>query len=157
MGRFDGAHIGYRVWRISGGRLCALNGSPWENGVVTTAQCQSPPGDDPGHDVPHPDCRCGLHALHDPWDPDLSSFAPDGVLGAVVAWGRMQIHFNGFRAQHALPIALYGGDPLYHATYEDALAWCGAWEVPLYHTVEELETEARRYADPVPREKLPQL
>ena len=49
------------------------------------------------HDAPHPDCGCGLYALHTPeflsrWHRD----EPLAVHGAVLGWGRMEVHAEYF-------------------------------------------------------------
>ena len=66
------------------------------------------------HLAPHPDCSCGIYALH-PARLDarrdllgkLSRCENSGVIGAIEAWGRIEVHASGFRAERARPIALY--------------------------------------------------
>lgn len=158
MGRFADTYVGFRAWWLEGGRLRALNGTPWQNGGPTTAECfaQGRAGPESGtaqaHAVPAPGCTCGLYALHEPEERHGGSDQMAFVLGAVVGWGRIEIHIDGFRAEHALPVALCQTKAMGPAAYEKALAWCDEWEVPLCPTVSELEVEAFRYADLVPME-----
>ena len=107
--------LGFRRWRLNGYRLLPLTPltpltplmpAYWRIGP-NTAKClrahsdsAAPPGQ--GHRAPHHACECGLHALHDP---------PQGVpgatvSGAVLAWGRIETHANGFRAEYAEPVVL---------------------------------------------------
>jgi hypothetical protein len=75
----------------------------------------------PRHQAPMSDCSCGAHAYHD-LDAmllqvqRLGHFRPLGdrrllVGGAVLSWGRIVIHPEGFRAQYARPVALCLVDP----------------------------------------------
>jgi hypothetical protein len=75
----------------------------------------------PRHQAPAADCSCGAHAYHD-LDAmmlqvqRLGHFRPLGdrrilVGGAVLSWGRIVIHPEGFRAQFARPLALCLVDP----------------------------------------------
>src|SRR5688500_14051031 len=62
----------------------------------------------PGHDgwvieahaAPHPDCECGIYAYHRPgrrnWFGEF-----DWVEGVITAWGRIEAHADGLRAEHA--------------------------------------------------------
>ena len=84
----------------------------WSGGGETTAaRCD---GGSARHKAPAPEgaCCCGLYALH-PW-----ALADSGVFGLAVAWGELdvagvveawgvvQVHGEGFRAQYARPTAL---------------------------------------------------
>jgi hypothetical protein len=65
--------------------------------------------------APVADCSCGIYAFH-PWSP---AFQPerisgrqvrDGVWtvwGEVEAWGELEIHEDGFRAEYARPVTIY--------------------------------------------------
>ena len=76
-----------------------------------------------GHRPPVADCSCGLYALHPHAGRGQGLFAfsrvapnragaafPEGVVGVVEAWGRTELHADGFRAQFARPhtLALIG-------------------------------------------------
>lgn len=66
------------------------------------------------HLAPHPDCSCGIYAYH-PARLDarrelvdkLSRCESSGVIGAIEAWGRLEVHEQGFRAEQARPVVLY--------------------------------------------------
>lgn len=102
--------IGYRAWRIDGDRLRPMNiGGPWVPGV-NTAQCAvsdraRPDGD---HVPPVSDCGCGLYLRHD-LGQVVSRSGPmivGAIVGAVAAWGALEVHAGGVRAQYAEVIAL---------------------------------------------------
>ena len=67
------------------------------------------------HTAPEPTCQCGLYAHH----PTLSrrhglqrgwaaitGALPQGLIGIAEAWGSVELHATGFRAQYARPHAL---------------------------------------------------
>src|SRR6202035_3934498 len=56
-----------------------------------------------GHDAPAPSdvCSCGLHAYHDP-----QSAAGGDVWGAVLAWGKIEVHADGLRSQWQRPLVI---------------------------------------------------
>jgi hypothetical protein len=139
--------VGYRSWYVGldatlwpAGWVPATRGSarvhrPWRAGV-NTASC-------PLHPHPAPDlgCTCGLHALLEPPEPSFGFIA-----GAVAAWGRVQVHANGFRSEHAQITALV--EPPGAA---DTAAIAARYRVPVVPR-ELLEREALRHGahiDPV--------
>ncbi|HYM51511.1 MAG TPA: hypothetical protein VET65_13205 [Candidatus Limnocylindrales bacterium] len=75
----------------------------------------------PRHLAPATECSCGAHAYHDLEAmmlqvQRLGHFRPLGdrrilVGGAILSWGRIVIHPEGFRAQYARPLALCLVDP----------------------------------------------
>jgi len=92
--------VGYRAWRFDDGRLCPVGfreGAAWHAGC-NTAVCQR------AHVAPAADCTCGLYALRDWWM--LTAVGEEGVYGAVCAWGRLEVHAGGFRAQYAEVVAV---------------------------------------------------
>ena len=105
---------GLRVWNISWkDGMLALTGHaqqvPWRTDRPTKAECQS----HRRHRAPREGCGCGLYALH----PSGSSAkrvlgtTDDGyglheVAGIVEAWGTVEVHESGFRAEYARPLAL---------------------------------------------------
>jgi len=95
----SGPIVGYRAWRVSGADLVALNGYRWPAGD-TQAECRATAV--PAHHAPQGDCHCGFYALHRL--PVLPS--DDHVLGAVLMWGRLEVHWDGVRASHVRPLAL---------------------------------------------------
>ena len=99
--------LGFRVWTLDRGgilRPFSADGT-WEPGV-NTAACHSEPN--PRHIPPVADCSCGFYALHDDRDRRFTSWFNDSghALGAIAAWGEMEVHWPGFRAQHACVVAL---------------------------------------------------
>lgn len=109
--------VGYRAWRLADdGELVpwtVARAGAWVPGVNTAACHLShfmvAMGEGarrtPRHRPPSPTCMCGLYALHDAADPRI---APGGgsALGAIVAWGDLEVHATGFRAEHACVVAL---------------------------------------------------
>jgi hypothetical protein len=105
--------VGFRSWRIANGRLQ----SPyipcrWE-GRVMHARCYDANRvltrgegwlDEP-HVSPHPDCQCGIYAYH---SPGLRSYYGEQwwCEGVIAAWGRIEVHAEGMRAEYARVEAL---------------------------------------------------
>jgi hypothetical protein len=104
---------GIRAWRVKldeSGRICltGLNGTPWcPDGKSTAARCCVK-----RHRAPAGSCDCGLYAVHpwvaSGWEQALLHARPEEgcVVGIAEAWGRLQLHDDGFRAQYARPLAL---------------------------------------------------
>lgn len=110
----------------------------------------------PTHDAPHPDCQCGLYALH---APEFMSRWHQGeplmVHGAVLGWGRMEVHHEGFRAQYAQPVMLtFDGDRQPYNHCERVKAMGEELGLPVVEWAE-FEAEARKLAEPVPEELRP--
>lgn len=98
--------VGYRAWHVSSdGSLRPWSASAagaWVRGV-NTAKCLVKPGV-AGHVAPMRRCSCGLYALSNLRDRRLHA---DGqVVGAIVAWGDIELHATGFRAEKAMIVAL---------------------------------------------------
>lgn len=112
---------GFRSWELGLDgdgviRLSGFGGSKWrEGGETTRAECLERGEHWRAHTstAPAGNCSCGLYAFH-PWlaDPGrpLRSWRglrqPLSVVGLIEAWGQVQLHGNGFRAQYARPVAL---------------------------------------------------
>jgi hypothetical protein len=171
--------IGYREWKLDDGwllRPITADGA-WRPGVnharcrrgtnfwlsTTTAWSISatadPEADAEEHEAPASGCDCGLYALHDP--PDLTF---DRVLGAVAAWGNLEVHSSGFRAEYAQVVALVlptraqltaagriGDGP----DYADPTDAARIYGVPLV-ALEDLRREAERHGEPLPRSARPE-
>ena len=96
--------VGFRAWRPrSDGTLgsWSMGGWSWQPGV-NEATCPWRSDDDhlpPGHD-----CACGLYALTDAGDPRLDPYR--NAVGSIAAWGVIEAHRTGFRAQFATVTAL---------------------------------------------------
>jgi hypothetical protein len=149
---FSECVIGYRSWKLADWVLAPVSyGNPWRPGV-NTAKCEAGQGlalqvfmaymtgqteqAPKGHAAPHRHCTCGLHAYH-----DLPDQAEGIVVGAVAAWGALQVHYNGFRAGHAQIVALVAMDGL------DEVA--ELYRVPLVPR-NVLALEAQRHGSPLP-------
>jgi len=140
------AVVGYRAWHVEpDGRLrpWTFTALPWERGA-NEAVCAR----DVRHQPPVADCMCGLYALTDPGDRRLD-FRADQAVGAIAAWGDMEVHRTGFRAQHACITALALPD---RADHDQRVALERAAErygVPLV-APERLSAEALRHGAPLP-------
>jgi hypothetical protein len=111
--------IGFRVWRIdemlTGPRLASPHRhAAWLPGVPLKAECKDESGalalahphrKQPGVSPPIEGCTCGIYAYHEA-DDMVDALTSRLVGGAVVAWGRITIHQEGFRAEFARPLAL---------------------------------------------------
>jgi hypothetical protein len=111
-----GRLYGLRAWTVGGGtRLGSLaqEGSWAKGSKATKARCAA----GRGHRAPDHNCGCGLYALHPTVRECQSSFdkarraAQAGgtngdVFGVVAAWGEVELHESGFRAEYARPHAL---------------------------------------------------
>src|SRR5215210_7456769 len=100
--------VGFRKWRVVADHLT----SPyiplrWDE-PVAHARCY--PANrtllfgagwlDEPHDAPHPDCKCGIYAWHEP--PAIRPKRDvDEAFGVVSLWGRIEVHATGMRAEHA--------------------------------------------------------
>jgi hypothetical protein len=105
------------------------------------------------HDAPHPGCECGMYAWFEIGGTrgKLNSGGGLRVWGAVTAWGRIEVHADGFRAEYAEPVALAYSprDP-----YEDVVrvqAVAGELGLP-FVTLDDLPAEAGKYGQAVPDE-----
>ncbi len=92
--------------------LVGYGATVWEpDGRPTRAECRGA-GGSRCRSAPSPDCGCGLYGRHpfadeaalalDVPDPD----DPLQVAGIVEAWGEVELHGGGFRAEYARPTAL---------------------------------------------------
>lgn len=154
--RVSGKVLGFRCWTLEGYRLLSVNPAfrAWWTVGENRAKCLASPDWEGVHEAPHHACQCGLYAWHLPG----SLLIPHGdglVYGAVLAWGRMEVHAAGFRAEFAEPVML-----AYHPrqAYEDVRrAETIASEMALpFVTVEELATRATEFGEPVPEDLRPE-
>lgn len=96
----QGEIVGRRAWvlRVRDGRLRGVGyGSEvaWRPGVNQAACLVH------RHRAPHHNCNCGLYAFY-----DASMVLLHCVRGLVSAWGDVEAHVDGFRAQYARIAAL---------------------------------------------------
>ncbi len=79
------------------------------DGTPTKASCGNGTS---SHEAPDADCECGLYAYH-PWSGmgqhlvEDSGHRDGAVVGLVEAWGRVEVHSEGFRAEYAKPVAFF--------------------------------------------------
>lgn len=148
--------LGVRAWRVESGVLCStFSNRPWHLGV-NQAECLDLETFEPrpdAHRAPAARCRCGIYGLHNFNSRYRYWFDDDGwpaVIGAVAAWGQMQIHPSGFRAEYAQILALSVPPSL----AEEARGTAQRYRVPLVDP-NELEAVALAHARPLPQALLP--
>ncbi len=96
--------VGYRQWRLVDRTLTSLfNDTRWEDAQLS-ARCEE--GRHHPEVVPDHACSCGIYAYYDPCPRTASAVTRDLVGGAVVVWGRVELHGTGLRAEHAQIVAL---------------------------------------------------
>ncbi len=99
----------FRDWRIGEyGLLESLRAGQLWTTPVQQAQCHPQTLEDfarERHAAPATDCTCGIHCYFRP-DPDFCRTDFRGVTGIVTAWGRLEVHANGLRAQYVQVQAL---------------------------------------------------
>jgi hypothetical protein len=130
--------VAFRSWRVAG----ALLVSPfipcrWEGRVMHAACYDANRGltrgvgwlDGP-HDSPHADCQCGIYGYHTPGPRSWFGEAY-WCEGVVSAWGRLVVHADGFRAEHARVEALAVLDGLGRSGPAQVRAAADALGVPL--------------------------
>jgi hypothetical protein len=103
-----------------------------------------------GHVAPVRDCSCGLYIYKNPDFMDYGGQA-GAVQGAVVAWGRLIEHKEGFRAEWAQPIFIF--DPKDHDPARKRLARivAEALQLPLVpFDKEKVAMVAGEYGDLIP-------
>ena len=106
-----------RVWSASRNLFVLSStstGARWNtDGGATFAVCPRRSG--AAHSPPVKDCTCGLYA----WHPhrvvgliarQMRQAVPRKVFGLIEAWGRIEIHSAGFRAEFARPVAFVNLD-----------------------------------------------
>jgi hypothetical protein len=109
------------------------------------------------HKAPHPDCACGLYGYH---DADAEHLEVDPIITIVQAWGLLQVHARGFRAEHLRIVALALNDNLdpgvagerFAEVARRASAW---WKVPLLPR-DQLARSLTEFGSPVPEHLRPQ-
>ena len=142
------AVIGYRAWHLGDDGVLkpwTFTALPWSAGV-NRAVCAR----DDRHRPPVADCMCGLYALADPSDRRLH-LQGEQIVGAIAAWGDLEVHRTGFRAQEACIVALALPDRAgvdQRDRLERAAARYGVALVP----AGDLSAEALRHGAPLPEE-----
>ncbi|HKJ35918.1 MAG TPA: hypothetical protein VKA36_05070 [Solirubrobacterales bacterium] len=94
--------LGWRVWRLDEDALLRplVVGSPWVRGT-NEARCQIK---ETRHRAPGRGCVCGFNALHEV----PREFLGDGghAVGAIAAWGTVDVYRTGLRAERACVLGL---------------------------------------------------
>ena len=138
--------IAFRSWRLAGAQLVSpFIPCRWE-GRVMHAQCYDANRTrtrgvgwlDGPHGSPHADCQCGIYAYHTPGPRSWFGEAY-WCEGVVAAWGRLVVHRDGFRAEHARVEALAVPDGMRPSHVREAAETVG---VPLIAVA-----ELRAFAD----------
>jgi hypothetical protein len=153
--------VAFRVWRVTGDHI----NSPyipvrWDRAVAHAA-CY--PANrtllfgrgwlEEPHDAPHPACKCGIYGYHAP--PRRARLPDPGrTTGIVTFWGRIEVHRDGMRAEHARVCALswfpeWGSR---HGAQMRAIADALGVDLLPYA---ELLAAAGRYGAPVPAQLIP--
>jgi hypothetical protein len=153
--------VGFRTWRVVDGRLWSpYIPRTWDERIMR-AECYRGPGalievgafDHAPDAAPHPDCGCGIYAYHLP-PPHFSSVDGRGITGIVTAWGRLEEHADGVRAEMARIEAL-----AVRAQWSDRQRWAvlelaDRLDLDLVDDAE-LESVAARYGPPLSSELPP--
>lgn len=159
------AVVGYRAWAVDRDgwllpfSLAAISG-PWRPGinhaVCHYAKWQGANGTAvrESHAAPHPRCMCGLYGLADARDPRLPRSDMHLVVGAIGAWGDLEVHRSGFRAEFATVLALAVGRELSPSLRDPHERAAERYGVELV-SPELLEVTGLRHAAPVPEALLP--
>ncbi len=108
-----GMLAGFRSWRIVGGALHSPFVPCRWDGRRLAATCYDANrgllrGEgwlDAPHASPHPACQCGIYAWN---DPALRTFHGEQwwCEGVIAGWGRVEVHADGWRSEHARVEAL---------------------------------------------------
>jgi hypothetical protein len=150
------AVVAFRSWRVAGERLMSpFIPCRWE-GRVMHATCFDANRtltrgvgwlEEP-HASPHEACQCGIYAYH---TPGPRSWFGDAYWceGVVSAWGRLVVHPDGFRAEHARVEALAVPEGLERVGAAHAGRAAAGLEVPLI-AHDDLEDFATRLGGGVP-------
>jgi hypothetical protein len=103
-----GRVYGLRTWRVRGERGSERLAAPhrdlfWPTGGEPLVACC----EERGHAAPAADCQCGIHAYHPrPASAKRVLAGRFELPGIVEAWGHIEVHEDGFRAERGRPHAL---------------------------------------------------
>jgi hypothetical protein len=153
--------VGFRAWRLGRDRLLSPYIPCRWDGRTMHAECYDANRSllrgqgwlDEPHGSPDARCQCGIYAYH---RPGLRAYYGEFAWaeGIIAAWGRIEVHADGFRSEHARIEALARPDrdePEVRATVERVARDLG---VPLLERAE-LAGAAAAYGEPLPSSLLP--
>ncbi|MGE3858279.1 MAG: hypothetical protein AB7G21_15100 [Dehalococcoidia bacterium] len=156
--------IGYRAWRVLGGKLlspyipCRWEGRTLHAACFDANRRLFAPKVRAGwlaepHVSPHPACQCGIYAYH---RPGVQGYYGEWLWteGLLSCWGRIEAHAQGLRAEHGRIEALAlppRNDPERRAAVEAVAA---ELDIPLVAR-DELEDLAASLGGPLPTTLLP--
>jgi hypothetical protein len=147
---------GYRDWRLTADGLA----SPWAGTVwtkpVMRAECRPRRAEDlilAPHAAPHNGCTCGIHAYHR-FSPEASKIDYRGVSGIVTAWGRIEAHEHGIRAEWARVEALGLYRRWTSRKIRAVMRVADELDIDVFD-LEDLPEAAARYGSPLPEMLLP--
>ena len=153
--------VGFRAWKVIDDRLlspyipCEWEG-PQMHAVCYPANRSLLHGEgwlDVPHASPHPACRCGIYAYHQPGaQPYYGEWL--WVEGVVTVWGRLEVHRDGLRAEHARVEALVLPDEGDAARRDAAAVVAARLGVRLVER-QAMERTAAQVGAPLPRALLP--
>ncbi len=138
--------MGFRAWRVparSTELYATSRKRPWHPGT-TRAICAK----GRKHNPPDPDCSCGIHAFHELSDACL--MGPRTLVGAVAAWGDIEVYEQGIRAEYARIVAL-ARPPRTRVSQQAATALADRYGVPLISMKELATLRTARNRVPLPR------
>jgi hypothetical protein len=90
--------VAFRKWRVVDGRLRSLYEPIYWLDPLQRACCRAAHRDSPPHAAPRSGCTCGIYASHEP-DYEFPTVDYRGVSGIVTAWGNIEVHDDGIRAE----------------------------------------------------------
>jgi hypothetical protein len=155
------AVVAFRSWRLAGERLMSpFIPCRWQDRVMH-ATCFDANRtltrgvgwlEEP-HRSPHEACQCGIYAYHTPGPRSWFGEAY-WCEGVVSTWGRLVVHSDGFRAEHARVEALAVPDGVQRFGAAHVHRAAADLDVPLVGH-DELESFAARLGGGVPAALLP--
>lgn len=163
-----GAVFGFRAWHLDAAGYLTSHGmgrTTWEAGR-NVAICVADISD--GHRAPLANCGCGLYAYHDPNEVELMRFSGTfPIAGIVRAWGDIEVHEAGIRAEYAEIVALCEPVPEIveqadtrfnpHSGFAAALKRYGVESIPCTPAAMREWVEAQPDGDVVPEEMRPEV
>jgi len=90
--------VAFRNWRVVDGRLRSVYEPVYWLDPMQRADCRAEHRGHPPHDAPASGCTCGIYASHQP-DYEFPTVDYRGVSGIVTAWGNIEVHADGIRAE----------------------------------------------------------